>query len=48
MIKVNFAASRPVGAYALAIPVRGDDAVSDRLDTLEAGVRNQIARAAEA
>ncbi len=48
MIKVSFAASRPEGAYALAIPVRGEDAVGDRLGTLDAGLRNQVARAAEA
>ena len=34
MIKVEFAAKRPDGAYALAIPVRAEDVLHDRLAAL--------------
>jgi leucyl aminopeptidase len=47
VIKVEFAATRPAGAYALAIPARGDDVLEARLGGLgeAAGL---AARAAEA
>ena len=48
MIKVSFAASRPEGAYALAIPVRSEEMVADRLGGLDAGARALAARAADA
>ena len=48
MIKVTFAASRPEGAYALAVPVRSDEMVADRLAGLDAAARALAARAAEA
>ena len=47
MIKVEFAASRPSGAYALAIPARGDDALEQRLASLGADA-GLVARAADA
>ena len=34
MLKVQFAAARPSGTFALAIPVRGDDVVENRLAAL--------------
>ncbi len=47
MLKVQFAATRPTGAFALALPVRGDDIVEDRLAALgDAG--RMVARAAGA
>jgi leucyl aminopeptidase len=47
LLKVQFAAARPTGAFALAIPVRGDDAVEKRLAAFgEAG--SLAARAAAA
>src|ERR1043166_6583605 len=48
VIKVSFAASRPEGAYALAVPVRSEDSVADRLAGLGDGARNLATRAAEA
>ncbi|MEA3014447.1 MAG: leucyl aminopeptidase [Sphingomonadales bacterium] len=48
MIKVEFAAARPDGAYALAIPVRAGDVLHDRLGALGEPVRALAARAAEA
>jgi len=48
MIKVSFAASRPEGAYALAVPVRSEEMVADRLGGLEGNARNLAARAADA
>ena len=48
MIKVSFAASRPKGAYALAIPVRGEDNVADRLGGLDEPARTLAVRAADA
>jgi len=48
VIKVSFAASRPDGAYALAIPVRSEEMVADRLGGLDAGARALVARAADA
>ena len=48
MIKVSFAASRPKGAYALAIPVRNEETVADRLGGLDEPARTLAARAADA
>ena len=48
MIKVSFAALRPKGAYALAIPVRGDETVADRLGGLDEPARTLAIRAADA
>ncbi len=48
MITVSFAASRPEGAYALAIPVRGEDMLHDRLGSLDEAARTLAARAADA
>src|SRR4051812_4800744 len=39
VIKVSFAASRPEGAYALAVPVRSEEMVADRLGGLDAPAR---------
>ena len=47
MIKVSFAATRPDGAYALAIPARSDDALEARLGALGESAA-LAARAAEA
>ena len=48
MIKVSFAAKRPQGAYALAIPVRSEDMLQDRLAGLDEPARTLAARSAEA
>lgn len=48
MIKVSFAAKRPSGAYALAIPVRSEDMLHDRLAGLDEAARTLAARSAEA
>ena len=48
MIKVSFAAQRPDGAYALAIPVRGEDMLHERLGTLGEAARTLAVRSAEA
>lgn len=48
MIKVSFAADRPEGAYALAIPVGSEDMLHDRLDRLDEAARTLAARSAEA
>ena len=48
MIKVSFAATRPDGAYALAIPVRGEDMLHDRLGGLDPAARTLAVRAADA
>ena len=48
MIKVSFAAQRPEGAYALAIPVRGEDMLHERLSTLGEAARMLAVRSAEA
>src|SRR3954462_15937815 len=48
VIKVSFAASRPKGAYALAVPVRSEEMVADRLGGLDAATRVLVSRAAEA
>ncbi len=47
-MKVTFAATRPEGSYALAIPVRGDDMLTDRLASLDEAGRRLAARSAEA
>src|SRR5690349_2743355 len=47
LIKVSFAAARPEGAYALAIPARSDDALEARLGALGDSAA-LAARAAEA
>ncbi|HEY0314524.1 MAG TPA: leucyl aminopeptidase [Allosphingosinicella sp.] len=46
-MNVRFASDRPTGAYALALPVRGDDLLTDRLASLPASDRTLVARAAE-
>jgi leucyl aminopeptidase len=48
VIKVSFAASRPKGAYALAVPVRGEENVADRLGGLDEPARALAVRAADA
>ena len=48
MIKVSFAGSRPDGAYALAVPVRSEEMVADRLGGLDAAARALASRAADA
>jgi leucyl aminopeptidase len=48
VIKVTFAAKRPEGAYALAIPVRGEDMLHDRLAGLDGAARTLAIRSAEA
>ena len=47
-MKISFASERPAGAYALALPVWGDDALADRLGGLSEPGRALAARAAEA
>jgi leucyl aminopeptidase len=47
-MKVSFAAQRPTGSYALAIPVWGEDMLADRLTSLDEAGRTLAARAAEA
>ncbi|HEY1145976.1 MAG TPA: M17 family peptidase N-terminal domain-containing protein, partial [Allosphingosinicella sp.] len=47
-MKVSFAAQRPEGAVALAIPVRGEDMLADRLAGLDEAGRALVARAADA
>ncbi|HYG29953.1 MAG TPA: leucyl aminopeptidase [Allosphingosinicella sp.] len=47
-MRVTFAARRPEGAYALAILVRGDDTLNDRLAGLDGAARRLAARSAEA
>ncbi len=48
MLKVSFAAHRPDGAYALAIPVWSEDMVSERLVGFPEPARTLAARAADA
>jgi len=48
VIKVRFAAKRPQGAYALAIPVRSEDMLHDRLAGLDDAARSLAVRAADA
>jgi leucyl aminopeptidase len=47
-MKVTFAAERPEGSYALAIPVWAEDMLGDRLNSLDEAARALAARAAEA
>jgi leucyl aminopeptidase len=47
-MKVTFAAQRPTGAFALALPVWGEDLLSDRLSGLAEPARLLAASAAEA
>ena len=47
-MKVTFADTRPSGSYALAIPVRGEDMLSERLSGLDEAARTLAARSAEA
>jgi leucyl aminopeptidase len=48
VIKASFAANRPEGAYALAVTVRGEDTLHDRLSALPEASRSLVVRAAEA
>ncbi|MGZ8360141.1 MAG: leucyl aminopeptidase family protein, partial [Allosphingosinicella sp.] len=48
VIKVSFADKRPQGAYALAVPVRSEDMLHERLAGLDEGARTLAARSAEA
>ncbi len=48
MIQVSFAAARPKGAFALAIPVRGEDMLHDRLQGFDDAARTLAVRSAEA
>ena len=48
MIKVSFAPTRPEGAYALAVPVRSEDMLHDRLAHLDERARTLAVRSAEA
>ena len=47
-MKVTFCDQRPEGSYALAIPVRGEDMLGDRLAGLDEAARRLAARSAEA
>jgi leucyl aminopeptidase len=47
-MKVTFAAARPEGSYALALLVRGDDNLADRLSGLDEAARRLALRSAEA
>ncbi|MGZ8313123.1 MAG: leucyl aminopeptidase [Allosphingosinicella sp.] len=47
-MKVSFADKRPQGAYALAVPVRSEDMLHERLAGLDEGARTLAARSAEA
>jgi leucyl aminopeptidase len=48
VLKVSFAAQRPAGAYALAIPAWSEDAISERLAGFSDEARILAARAADA
>ena len=48
MLKVSFAATRPEGAYALAIPAWSEDMISERLAGFPEPARTLAARAADA
>lgn len=48
MINIVFAAERPAGPYALAVPVRSDDMLHQRLGTLSEAARSLAAQAADA
>jgi leucyl aminopeptidase len=47
-MKISFAAARPEGSYALAVPVWSEDRLSERLGTLDAASRGLAERAAQA
>ncbi|MDP9413830.1 MAG: leucyl aminopeptidase [Pseudomonadota bacterium] len=47
-MKISFAAQRPEGSYALAIPVWSEDMLMDRLGSLDETARTLAARSAEA
>ncbi|HEU0135426.1 MAG TPA: leucyl aminopeptidase [Allosphingosinicella sp.] len=47
-MKISFAAERPAGAYALALPVWSEDMIADRLSGFDPSTRAVAARAAEA
>jgi leucyl aminopeptidase len=47
-LKISFTDKRPSGAYALAIPVWGEDMLADRLTGLDEAARSLAARAADA
>jgi leucyl aminopeptidase len=47
-MKISFAAARPEGSYALAIPAWSEDVLVDRLSSLDQAGRTLAARAAEA
>jgi leucyl aminopeptidase len=47
-LKISFAAQRPEGAYALAIPVWSEDMLHERLAALPQAARTLASRAAEA
>ena len=47
-MKISFAAQRPEGSYAIAIPVWSEDMLGDRLGSLDEAARTLAARAAEA
>jgi leucyl aminopeptidase len=47
-LKISFASQRPAGAYALAIPLRSEDMLNERLSGLPEASRSLAARAAEA
>lgn len=47
-MKVTFATQRPTGSFALALPVRGDDMLADRLSGLGEAAGHLAAQAAEA
>jgi leucyl aminopeptidase len=48
VIQVSFAAARPKGAYALAVPVRGEDMLHERLKGFDDAARTLAVRSAEA
>ncbi|HYJ31561.1 MAG TPA: leucyl aminopeptidase [Allosphingosinicella sp.] len=47
-MKVTFAPERPQGSYALALPVRGEDMLSDRLAGLDEAARRLATKSIEA
>ncbi|HEY0626338.1 MAG TPA: leucyl aminopeptidase [Allosphingosinicella sp.] len=47
-MKVSFAATRPEGSYALAIPVWSEDQIADRLSGFDQAARELAVRAADA
>ncbi|WP_106639308.1 leucyl aminopeptidase [Allosphingosinicella vermicomposti] len=47
-MKVRFSAERPSGSFALALPISGEDMLTERLGSLDEAGRTLAARAAEA